>query len=270
MAGFHRPPQPTLDDFAVPEGSRPRSKHPSRARGARPRDRVISDARNEPQTGRALAMTIVGEVESLWRYPVKSMRGEELAEAFVGFAGVYGDRLFAFKSSARPAGFPYLTGREQEEMLLYRPRFRHPDKAARTAQSGRSRGHPAGLSPLFAASGGTGGGGRDADRRGAGRGGPRPAPHARRADAGRACADAVALGAGDDRLPSGLAVLAPDRAPARRRDRHRPRQAALPGERLPGSRLGGGLRRGSASSAAACGSARRRWSRSWSATGAAR
>jgi hypothetical protein len=51
-------------------------------------------------------MTTVGQVESLWRYPVKSMRGEELAEAFIGFAGVYGDRLFAFKSSGRPAGFP--------------------------------------------------------------------------------------------------------------------------------------------------------------------
>ena len=58
-------------------------------------------------------MSIVGQVESLWRYPVKSMRGEELEEAFVGFSGVYGDRLFAFKSSACPKGFPYLTGREQ-------------------------------------------------------------------------------------------------------------------------------------------------------------
>jgi uncharacterized protein len=96
-------------------------------------------------------MSIVGEVESLWRYPVKSMRGEELAEAFVGFAGVYGDRLFAFKSSARPAGFPYLTGREQEEMLLYRPRFRHPDKAARPPNLAAAEAISANLSPLFAA-----------------------------------------------------------------------------------------------------------------------
>src|ERR1041385_1526571 len=76
-------------------------------------------------------MSIVGKVDSLWRYPVKSMRGEELAEAFAGFAGVYGDRLFAFRSSASPKGFPYLTAREQHELLRYRPRFRHPDKAAR-------------------------------------------------------------------------------------------------------------------------------------------
>jgi uncharacterized protein len=29
-------------------------------------------------------MSIVGKVKSLWRYPVKSMRGEELKEAFAG------------------------------------------------------------------------------------------------------------------------------------------------------------------------------------------
>src|SRR5205809_8041921 len=76
-------------------------------------------------------MSIVGTVESLWRYPVKSMRGEELAEMFAGYSGVYGDRLFAFKSPASPKAFPYLTGREQRPMLRYRPRFRQPDKAAR-------------------------------------------------------------------------------------------------------------------------------------------
>jgi uncharacterized protein YcbX len=95
-------------------------------------------------------MTIVGQVESLWRYPVKSMRGEELEEAFVGFSGVYGDRLYAFKSSAQPAEFPYLTGREQREMLLYRPRFRHPDKAAKPPNLAEVEARAPGVSPLFA------------------------------------------------------------------------------------------------------------------------
>jgi uncharacterized protein len=76
-------------------------------------------------------MSIVGKVDSLWRYPVKSMRGEELEEAFAGFSGIYGDRLFAFRSSASHKGFPYFTAREQRKLLQYRPRFRHPDKAAR-------------------------------------------------------------------------------------------------------------------------------------------
>jgi len=76
-------------------------------------------------------MSIIGNVDSLWRYPVKSMRGEELDEAFAGFSGIYGDRLFAFRSSASPKGFPYLTAREQQKLLQHRPRFRNPDKAAR-------------------------------------------------------------------------------------------------------------------------------------------
>src|SRR2546421_6564517 len=76
-------------------------------------------------------MSVAGKVESLWRYPVKSMRGEELDELFAGYAGVYGDRLFAFESAASPKGFPFLTGREQRQMVRYRPRFRDPIKAAR-------------------------------------------------------------------------------------------------------------------------------------------
>ena len=75
-------------------------------------------------------MSIVGKVDSLWRYPVKSMQGEELEQAFAGYPGVYGDRVFAFKSSASPPGFPYFTAREQRRLLQYRPRFRCPDKAA--------------------------------------------------------------------------------------------------------------------------------------------
>jgi uncharacterized protein YcbX len=76
-------------------------------------------------------MSIIGKVESLWRYPVKSMRGEELDEAFAGYSGIYGDRLFAFRSSANHKGFPYFTAREQRKILQYRPRFRYPDKATR-------------------------------------------------------------------------------------------------------------------------------------------
>lgn len=76
-------------------------------------------------------MSIIGKVDSLWRYPVKSMRGEELDEAFASYSGIYGDRVFAFRSSANHTGFPYFTAREQRKLLQYRPRFRYPDKAAR-------------------------------------------------------------------------------------------------------------------------------------------
>jgi uncharacterized protein YcbX len=96
------------------------------------------------------AMSIIGTVESLWRYPVKSMRGEELDEAFAGFSGIYGDRLFAFRSSASPKGFPYFTGREQRQMLRYRPCFRHPDKAARPINLAEAEKLGPGITPLYA------------------------------------------------------------------------------------------------------------------------
>jgi uncharacterized protein YcbX len=76
-------------------------------------------------------MSVIGKVDSLWRYPVKSMRGEELDEAFASYSGIYGDRVFAFRSSASHKGFPYFTAREQRRLLQYRPHFRYPDEAAR-------------------------------------------------------------------------------------------------------------------------------------------
>ncbi|MDQ3012745.1 MAG: MOSC domain-containing protein [Acidobacteriota bacterium] len=95
-------------------------------------------------------MSAIGKVDSVWRYPVKSMRGEELDQAFVGFSGVYGDRLFAFASSASPKGFPYLTGREQQQMIRYRPRFRDPEKAAQPLNLTEANALSPGLTALHA------------------------------------------------------------------------------------------------------------------------
>jgi uncharacterized protein YcbX len=75
-------------------------------------------------------MTTIGTVESLWRYPVKSMRGEEMPEVFAGFSGIYGDRCYAFKNSAARKGFPYLNANVQQKMLRYRPQFRYAERAA--------------------------------------------------------------------------------------------------------------------------------------------
>lgn len=76
-------------------------------------------------------MTTVGSVESLWRYPVKSMAGEAMDEAFMGFSGFYGDRCYAVRNSAARKGFPYLNANVQPRMLLYHPKFRHPERAAK-------------------------------------------------------------------------------------------------------------------------------------------
>jgi uncharacterized protein YcbX len=75
-------------------------------------------------------MTTIGTIKSLWRYPVKSMGGEELQEAFMGFSGFYGDRCYAIKNAAATRkGFPYLNAPLQPEMLRFRPQFRHPERA---------------------------------------------------------------------------------------------------------------------------------------------
>jgi uncharacterized protein YcbX len=95
-------------------------------------------------------MSVIGKVESLWRYPVKSMRGEELQEAFVGFAGVYGDRVYAFQSAAAAKGFPYFTGREQESMLLYRPSFRYPECTAKPGNLAEAEAMGSGVTAVYA------------------------------------------------------------------------------------------------------------------------
>jgi uncharacterized protein YcbX len=95
-------------------------------------------------------MKIVGHVESLWRYPVKSMRGEQLQAAFVGFPGIYGDRLYAFRSSAAPKGFPYLTAREQQLLLLCRPRFRDSEQMMKPSNLSEAEAMAPGVTPLYA------------------------------------------------------------------------------------------------------------------------
>jgi uncharacterized protein len=95
-------------------------------------------------------MNIIGTVESLWRYPVKSMHGEELDKMFTGFSGIYCDRFFAFRSSASPRGFPYLTAREQHQMLRYHPRFRYPEKAAAPLNLAEAEGIGPGATPVYA------------------------------------------------------------------------------------------------------------------------
>jgi uncharacterized protein YcbX len=93
---------------------------------------------------------IIGKVDSLWRYPVKSMRGEEMEEMFAGYGGVYGDRLFAFESSASPKGFPFFTGRDKRQMIRYRARFRDPEKAARPVNLDEAEKLSPNLNPISA------------------------------------------------------------------------------------------------------------------------
>jgi uncharacterized protein len=66
----------------------------------------------------------VGRVVGLWRYPVKSMGAEVLAEVDVSWHGFAGDRRWAFiRNGVAQSGFPWLTLRERGDMNHYRPSF---------------------------------------------------------------------------------------------------------------------------------------------------
>ena len=61
----------------------------------------------------------IGTVLELWRFPVKSMRGESLTEARLTPEGLEGDRTFALHSTAAPTGKPLLAGAERTAVLRY-------------------------------------------------------------------------------------------------------------------------------------------------------
>lgn len=66
---------------------------------------------------------VVGRVAALYRYPVKSMRGERIAESPVYWHGLAGDRRYAFVRGGNTSRFPWLTGREVPDLLRYAPYF---------------------------------------------------------------------------------------------------------------------------------------------------
>ncbi len=96
-------------------------------------------------------MERLGTIETVCRYPVKSMAGEAVARAFVGFAGMMGDRTYAFVREDGPKGFPWLTGRELERLVLYRPRFRDGAAAALPVALDKSFAMAPGVRPVFPA-----------------------------------------------------------------------------------------------------------------------
>jgi hypothetical protein len=68
----------------------------------------------------------IGEVEALFRYPVKSMSGERLEVADLGWHGLDGDRRLAFHRPDDRGGFPWLTASTLPELILFAPQRRGP------------------------------------------------------------------------------------------------------------------------------------------------
>jgi uncharacterized protein len=71
----------------------------------------------------------IGEVEALFRYPVKSMSGEPVEAAELGWHGLDGDRRLAFRRADDRGGFPWLTASKLPELILFAPQRRDPAHA---------------------------------------------------------------------------------------------------------------------------------------------
>lgn len=72
-------------------------------------------------------MNLCGTISGLFRYPVKSMRGELLSQGHLYWHGLDGDRRYAFVRQGVNGGFPWLTGRELPDLLRYTPRLLEPE-----------------------------------------------------------------------------------------------------------------------------------------------
>src|SRR5688500_8058410 len=66
-------------------------------------------------------MEEIGRIESMARYPVKSMAGEPLERVHLGWHGLDGDRRHAFRRLADAGGFPWLTAGKLADLILYTP-----------------------------------------------------------------------------------------------------------------------------------------------------
>jgi uncharacterized protein YcbX len=64
----------------------------------------------------------IGEVKALFRYPVKSMAGESLDVADLGWHGLEGDRRLAFRRADDRGGFPWLSASKLPDLILFAPR----------------------------------------------------------------------------------------------------------------------------------------------------
>ena len=68
-----------------------------------------------------MTVTAIAKVEAIFRYPVKSMRGQPLQRASIGWHGLQGDRRFALRRVEDRGAFPWLSASRLPELLLFTP-----------------------------------------------------------------------------------------------------------------------------------------------------
>jgi uncharacterized protein YcbX len=68
----------------------------------------------------------LGRIEAIFRYPVKSMRGEPVDEIDLGWHGLDGDRRLALRRLDERGAFPWLTASKLPELVCFTPRGAPP------------------------------------------------------------------------------------------------------------------------------------------------
>ena len=88
------------------------TRHPARAQGGVENSSV----------GAQHEMTIeIGQIEAIYRYPVKSMRGEQLDAATLAWHGIDGDRRLAFRRVDERGGNPWLSAGRLPDLISFTP-----------------------------------------------------------------------------------------------------------------------------------------------------
>jgi uncharacterized protein len=101
--------------------------HPPKRRPGTPSGKMNAIVWASPRLGLSMLIEI-GQVEAIFRYPVKSMGGERLDAAELGWHGLEGDRRLAFRRMDDRSGFPWLSASKLPDLVLFAPQ-RHEDGA---------------------------------------------------------------------------------------------------------------------------------------------
>ncbi len=91
----------------------------------------------------------LGTIESIWRYPVKGMRGHEIPHVYTAFSGLMGDRIYGVIAADGDPAFPWHTGRDQEEFVLYEASFKSGDDLLLPKDLDAFEGLAPGIHPIY-------------------------------------------------------------------------------------------------------------------------
>lgn len=91
----------------------------------------------------------IGTIDSIWRYPVKGMRGEEIPHVYTAFSGLMGDRIYGVIAADGHPAFPWHTGRDQEDFVLYKAKYSSGEDLLLPKDLDEFEGMAPGVNPIY-------------------------------------------------------------------------------------------------------------------------